>query len=146
VTGIGIKRTLQYKNRQFGFRQKNLFAPIFTKRLAFNVAIGNRDDHLRNHGFILGTQGWRLSPAFDMNPSIDKADHVLNIDDTDNRPNLQTVLSTAAFYGLTESAARAILSQVVQAVQQWRQVAGRLQLGRGDILLMESAFQACTEP
>ena len=51
------------------------------RRVAFNIAVGNRDDHLRNHGFILGKKGWRLSPAFDVNPSIDKATHVLNIDD-----------------------------------------------------------------
>ena len=70
------------------------------RRVAFNVAIGNRDDHLRNHGFVLGKTGWRLAPAFDVNPNIDKAEHVLNIDDVDNRPNLQMVLGTAAFYGL----------------------------------------------
>lgn len=112
------------------------------RRVAFNVAVGNRDDHLRNHGFILGRSGWRLSPAFDMNPSIDKADHVLNIDDTDNRPDLQTVLSTAAFYGLNASAAKTIVLEVVKAVGQWREIAERLHIGRGDILLMEGAFQA----
>jgi len=67
------------------------------RRVAFNVSVGNRDDHLRNHGFILGAAGWRLAPAFDVNPNIDKAEHVLNIDDADNRPSLATVLSTAAF-------------------------------------------------
>ncbi|WZB63171.1 HipA domain-containing protein [Achromobacter xylosoxidans] len=54
------------------------------RRVAFNVAIGNRDDHLRNHGFVLGKTGWCLAPAFDVNPNIDKAEHVLNIDDVDN--------------------------------------------------------------
>ena len=116
------------------------------RRVAFNVAIGNRDDHLRNHGFILGDKGWRLSPAFDMNPSIDKADHVLNIDDIDNRPTLQTVLSTASFYGLELPLGTAIVREVVQAVGHWREVAASLQLGRGDILLMEAAFQASTTP
>jgi serine/threonine-protein kinase HipA len=112
------------------------------RRLAFNVAIGNRDDHLRNHGFILGANGWRLSPAFDMNPNIDKADHVLNIDDTDNRPDLKTVIATAAFYGLDAPRARAIVAEVLQAVRQWREMASSLQLSRADILLMEAAFQA----
>jgi serine/threonine-protein kinase HipA len=72
--------------------------------VVFNVAVGNRDDHLRNHGFVLSSTGWRLAPAFDVNPNIDKAEHVLNIDDMDNRPDLQTALSTAAFYGLTAAA------------------------------------------
>lgn len=43
------------------------------RRVAFNVAVGNWDDHLRNHGFVLGATGWRLAPAFDVNPNIDKA-------------------------------------------------------------------------
>ena len=112
------------------------------RRVAFNVAIGNRDDHLRNHGFILAKNGWRLSPAFDMNPNIDKADHVLNIDDTDNRPKLQTVIATATFYGLNAPRARAIVDEVMQAVMPWREVAASLKLARADILLMEAAFQA----
>jgi len=58
------------------------------RRVAFNVAIGNRKDHLPNHGFVLCKTGWRLAPAFDVNPNIDKAEHVLNIDDMDNRPSL----------------------------------------------------------
>jgi serine/threonine-protein kinase HipA len=40
------------------------------RRVAFNVAVGNRDDHLRNHGFVLGVAGWRLAPAFDVNPNV----------------------------------------------------------------------------
>jgi len=67
------------------------------RRVAFNVAVGNRDDHLHNHGFVLGATGWRLAPAFDVNPNIDKVDHVSNIDDTDSRPSLANVLDTAFF-------------------------------------------------
>lgn len=40
------------------------------RRLAFNILISNTDDHLRNHGFLYaGNAGWRLSPAFDLDPS-----------------------------------------------------------------------------
>ena len=42
------------------------------RRVAFNVAVGNRDDHLRNHGMILTSRGWRLAPAFDFNPNTDE--------------------------------------------------------------------------
>src|SRR5438045_2396085 len=30
------------------------------KRIIFNIAVSNTDDHLRNHGFILKEDGWRL--------------------------------------------------------------------------------------
>ena len=73
-------------------------------------------DHLRNHGFVLGKTGWRLAPAFDVNPNIDKAEHVLNIDDVDNRPSLETILSTAAFYGLDDMQARQIMNEIVTVV------------------------------
>lgn len=112
------------------------------RRVAFNVAVGNRDDHLRNHGFVLGKAGWRLAPAFDVNPSPDKAEHVLNLDDADNRPALQTVLGTAAFYGLADEQARRIVDEVVAAVRGWRQTARRLRLAQADIELMEVAFAA----
>jgi len=110
------------------------------RRVAFNVAIGNRDDHLRNHGFILGTRGWRLAPAFDVNPSIDKAEHVLNIDDADNRPSLATVLATAPFYRLSPARARDIANDVVAVVAGWASVARRAGIAAADIALTASAF------
>ena len=116
------------------------------RRVTFNVAIGNRDDHLRNHGFLLGHTGWRLAPAFDVNPSIDKADHVLNIDDTDNRPNMTTVLSTAAFYGLSADTARRVIDEVVDVVAGWREVAAQAGISRADSALTAGAFSATHRP
>lgn len=114
------------------------------RRVAFNVAVGNRDDHLRNHGFILGAQGWRLAPAFDVNPNIDKSEHVLNIDDADNRPNLQLVLSTAAFYGLAQERAVQIIEEVATAVDGWQEAARRAGIARADVELTAGAFSAHT--
>ncbi|MGE0097539.1 MAG: type II toxin-antitoxin system HipA family toxin [Hydrogenophaga sp.] len=112
------------------------------RRVAFNVAIGNRDDHLRNHGFVLGETGWRLAPAFDVNPNIDKAEHVLNIDDLDNRPSLETVLSTAVFYGLSEERGKEIVEEVVSAVDGWEAAARQVGIARGDVELTSGAFSA----
>ena len=112
------------------------------RRVVFNVAVGNRDDHLRNHGFILGRRGWRLSPAFDVNPSIDKATHVLNIDDVDNRPSLGIVLATAAFYRLAQNQASVILDEIVAVVATWRSVARRAKIAAADVELSASAFAA----
>ena len=112
------------------------------RRVVFNVAVGNRDDHLRNHGFVLGASGWRLAPAFDVNPNVDKADHVLNIDNTDNRPDVQTVLATAPFYGLTSAQARKVLDEVVGTVATWQDAARRIGIARADVQLTASAFSA----
>jgi serine/threonine-protein kinase HipA len=112
------------------------------RRVAFNVAVGNRDDHLRNHGFVLGTNGWRLAPAFDVNPNIDKAEHVLNIDDADNRPSLETVLTTARFYGLAAERANQVVEEVASAVDDWRDAARRAGIAAGDVELTAGAFSA----
>ena len=110
--------------------------------MVFNVAVGNRDDHLRNHGFVLGKTGWRLAPAFDVNPNIDKAEHVLNIDDSDNRPSLALALSTAGFYGLRPERAQAIVQEVTRVVGGWTAAAHAAGISKADIQLMASAFAA----
>ena len=115
------------------------------RRVAFNVAVGNRDDHLRNHGFVLGVNGWRLAPAFDVNPNIDKAEHVLNIDDADSRPSLETVLDTAQFYGLSADRAKQVVVEVASAVDGWRDAARRCGIAAGDIELSAGAFSAHSE-
>jgi len=115
------------------------------RRVAFNVTVGNRDDHLRNHGFVLGTNGWQLAPAFDVNPNIDKAEHVLNIDDADSRPSLQTVLSTAPFYGLAADQALQVVEEVAAAVDNWRDAARKAGIAAADVELTTGAFSAHSE-
>ena len=115
------------------------------RRVAFNVAVGNRDDHLRNHGFVLGANGWQLAPAFDVNPNIDKAEHVLNIDDADSRPSLQTVLSTAPFYGLSTDRAKQVVEEVAGAVDNWRAAARKAGIAAADVELTAGAFSAHSE-
>lgn len=97
---------------------------------------------LRNHGFMLGKTGWILAPAFDVNPNIDKVERVLNIDDVDNRPSLETVLSTTAFYGLDDERGRLILDEVVVVVDHWQDTARRMHISGADIDLTAGAFSA----
>ena len=111
------------------------------RRVVFNVIVGNRDDHLRNHGFVLEATGWRLAPAFDVNPNIDKSEHVLNIDDSDNRPNLKTVLSTSAFYGLRTDQAQKIIDDVTAVVANWQYLAKKFGISNADIEITAAAFQ-----
>ncbi len=112
------------------------------RRVTFNVAVGNRDDHLRNHGFVLGEAGWRLAPAFDVNPNIDQAEHVLNIDDADSHPSMATVLSTAQFYGLSPGRAEQVVQEVATAVDGWRNAASKAGIAAADVELTASAFSA----
>jgi len=110
------------------------------RRVIFNVLVGNKDDHLRNHGFILNTNGWRLSKAFDVNPNIDKHEHVLNIDADDNRPNIQSAVTNATYYDLTDEQANAIVDDISTKVRKWNDHAVKKNLAAAEIELMNQAF------
>ena len=83
-----------------------------------------------------------LSPAFDVNPNIDKAEHVLNIDDADNRPSIDLAISTSDFYGLDRERAITIAKEVIDIVGQWKEFARRRGLSNADIELTAGAFSA----
>jgi serine/threonine-protein kinase HipA len=111
------------------------------RRMVFNVLVGNRDDHLRNHGFIREKTGWRLSPAYDMNPNPSKAEHSLTLDGTTSSPTLDAAIQTAGLYRLDSPQASRVAGEVQEAVKKWRREAELLSIGRSEISRMEAVFQ-----
>jgi serine/threonine-protein kinase HipA len=111
------------------------------RRLVFNVLISNHDDHLRNHGFLRTAAGWRLAPAFDVNPSPHTQEHSLAIDGTLRIPSLGLVRETAGFYRLRAAEAAAIVEQVQTAVVGWRAEATAGGLAREEVERMAIAFE-----
>jgi serine/threonine-protein kinase HipA len=115
------------------------------RRIVFSILISNTDDHLRNHGFLwTGPAGWRLSPAYDLNPvPTDIKPRVLTttIDLEDATASLKLVLDVAPYFELAADEARAIAAQVGQAVATWREEAARLGLTAPEIERMASAFE-----
>ena len=107
------------------------------RRILFSILIGNRDDHLRNHGFLRGQNGWMLSPAFDINPNPDKDDHALAIDDVDPRPNTGTLIASREYYRLSAKRAGEIDEEVRGAVRSWKEEATRLGVPRNEIETLE---------
>lgn len=96
------------------------------RRVVFNIATANRDDHLRNHGFIRTTGGWELSPAYDLNPSFSKEEHVLSIDLYRRLPDLDAALATAEYYQLDRKSARESVDEVLSEVSAWESHAKNL--------------------
>jgi serine/threonine-protein kinase HipA len=94
------------------------------RRVAFNVLAGNRDDHLRNHGFLRTVEGWRLAPAFDLNPARGGREHALAVNGVAFAPSTTDVLASRVHFGLGEDAARAIIREVAAALARWRTIAG----------------------
>ena len=110
------------------------------RRIIFNIAISNTDDHLRNHGFILTKDGWTLSPAYDLNPSIDKDGLALNIDMDDNSLNFELAKSVGEYFRLTEIDMDQIIQDVLNSVKQWREIATKIGISRSEQELMSYAF------
>ncbi|EJL27376.1 HipA-like protein [Caulobacter sp. AP07] len=114
------------------------------RRMVFNILISNTDDHLRNHGYLRDARGWRLSPAYDLNPmpaDVKPRIHALALNETDDDASLDTALSVAPAFGLTHAQAVAIAGEVGAAVSDWRAAASRNGLSAAQIERMESAFQ-----
>ena len=111
------------------------------RRIVFHIAVSNTDDHLRNHGFLLSPQGWRLSPAYDLNPSTDKDGLALNIDMDNNDLDFELALSIGQHFALTKPDMETILAQVQKATQSWRAVATGIGLPRQEQERMAAAFR-----
>ncbi len=93
-------------------------------RIVFNLMVSNTDDHLRNHGFILVPgKGWRLSPAFDMNPVPHAQGLKLNISQADNALDLDLACAVAPYCRVAVRDAEAIIGRCVTVVRQWRTIA-----------------------
>lgn len=112
------------------------------RRLLFNISIANRDDHLRNHGFLWQSTGWRLAPAFDVNPNTAKREHALDVGGpyADAEGALSAAFATHTYYRLSEAQANTILEEVLDAASQWRSVAIQLGIGSAEQRRVQAAF------
>ncbi len=111
------------------------------RRIVFNIAVKNTDDHLRNHGFLLSPQGWILSPAYDVNPVYHGKGLTLNISETDNSLDFDLARSVAKYFRVSENKATSIISAVRQAAGNWQKVAKTYKIPRSEQDLMVQAFE-----
>ena len=111
-------------------------------RIVFNMLVSNTDDHLRNHGFILMPgKGWRLSPAFDMNPVADAHALKLNVSEVDNAMDLDIARAVAPYFRVTSEVATTIIGRGAAIVNQWRKIAVSLGISNREQERMASAFR-----
>lgn len=130
--------------RRYGAEPKRDMEELW-RRVVFSVLISNTDDHLRNHGFLYaGPAGWRLAPAYDLNPvPTDLKPRILStsIDLDDATASMKLAFSVASYFGLDTAKARSIAAKVGKAVTTWRSSAAALALSRREIDRMASAFE-----
>lgn len=97
------------------------------RRVAFNICVGNSDDHFRNHGFLLTKKGWTLSPAYDLNPT-DSNNQSLLINNNSNEASLEKLQDACKDYFLSPDTAARIIEKTKTAVRDWRKVANELKI------------------
>ena len=110
------------------------------RRIVFNIAVSNCDDHLRNHGFIYKNQGWVLSPAYDINPVNTATGLHLNISEYDNSLDFDLAMEVIGYFQLAEDKALQIKEEIIDSVKKWSQVASSIGISRQEQQLMTPAF------
>ena len=132
---LDIAEFIQY----FGAQNKKDLHQLW-RRIVFNIAISNTDDHLRNHGFVLTEKGWILSPAYDLNPSIDKNGLSLNIDTENNALDFDLANSVGDYFYLLPNQMEKITNDVFSAIRNWKEIAQEIGISRAEIEMMAPAF------
>ena len=111
------------------------------RRVAFNIAIGNSDDHFRNHAFLLTPRGWTLSPAYDLNPTQNEYQALL-INATTNHADLNVLLDSSEEYMIGKDEGRRIIAEVKDGVRQWKTIATRLGIAKREINAFEQVYSS----
>ncbi len=129
--------------KAYGSRPKDDLVELF-KRIVFNMAISNTDDHLRNHAFILEKTGWRLSPLYDVNPVPYGDELSLNVSEDDNTISFELALENAFRFGLEREEAVDAVNSISEIVREnWEKLAAKYEISRTEIEFMRPAFYAC---
>ena len=116
------------------------------RRIVFNMAVTNTDDHLRNHAFVLTDKGWILSPVYDVNPVPYGDELSLNVDEEDNSISIDIAVQTAVRFGISKSDAEAEAEDILKIVRDnWEKTAAEYGLTRRQVEEMRPAFNACYE-
>lgn len=116
------------------------------KRIVFNMAVTNTDDHLRNHAFIFTDKGWVLSPLYDVNPVPYGDELSLNVDNEDNSISIELAVQTSVKFGIPKPDAETYAEDILKIVRDnWEKSANEYGLSRRKIEEMRPAFSACYE-
>jgi serine/threonine-protein kinase HipA len=94
------------------------------RRMVFNAAVTNNDDHPRNHALLHRPKGWRLSPAYDLVPApvlgLERRDLALTVGDYGRTASIYNLLSQAGRFGLSFEEAREEIDRLIRVLRHWR--------------------------
>jgi serine/threonine-protein kinase HipA len=96
------------------------------RRVVFNAAVTNNDDHPRNHALLRRPKEWRLSPAYDLVPaplaSVERRDLALTVGTYGRTASIYNLLSQVGRFGLSREEGRLEIDRLVTVARLWRDV------------------------
>jgi len=136
----GIAEAMRPLNRRAQADSHELF-----RRMVFNILVGNVDDHLRNHAFLMDETGkFVLSPAFDLvpHPLAASSPQAIGVGALGRASTMANAVSQAGRFLLKPDEAQAIIDQVSEVVSQWRSEFKNLGVRAQDIHTITPCFSA----
>jgi serine/threonine-protein kinase HipA len=129
--------------RRFGSDPRHDLRELF-RRMAFNILVGNDDDHLRNHAFLFDGRGWSQSPLYDVVPRPQAGSNgrlILAVGERGHEATLANALTGAATYGLKREEAAALLEDLrVRVNARWKSAFNEAGIGAVDIERFANSF------
>ena len=128
--------------KRIGQQTSDLGAVVF-RRMLFNVAVGNTDDHLRNHAFMKrgAESDYSLSPGYDIVPQISlQGSHAIAIGPFGSSPTGENIQAAAKRMGVADELAHQIAAEVLEVSLNWREYMRDAGLGDSDLGLLERCF------
>jgi serine/threonine-protein kinase HipA len=104
-------------------------------RMVFNIIAHNRDDHIKNHAFLMNDMGhWSLSPAYDVTFSGGPGgEHTLDVAGEGKNPTVRHILKVAASVGLSSSFAKEAFGIVRDVIARWPEYASEIGVSSKEI-------------
>jgi serine/threonine-protein kinase HipA len=116
------------------------------RRMIFNIAVGNTDDHMRNHGFLknFNDDFYRLAPAYDVVPQLSgHGEQAIGVGEEGRRGTFINALSSAGRFGLSSKQASEVIGRVCDIVSQWLMYADKVDLSAADRAVIAPCMQSC---
>ena len=114
------------------------------RRVVFNAAVTNNDDHPRNHAALRTARGWRLTPAYDLVPapvaSLERRDLAMTVGNYGRTASIYNLISQCERFGLSAEAARKEIERIVATVRTWRDHFRACGVSEKDVDYMAQAF------
>ena len=114
------------------------------RRLVFNIAVYNNDDHLRNFGFLSVGDHWRLSPLYDVVPALIKTETyalAMTFGDEGKKASYSNALSMCERFRLEKRQAQLIVDEVTDATAAWEKHFAQLGVSSLEINMLRNSFK-----